>query len=504
MSRDSSGVVKWGKWLPDQPSIDNPGLTEALNVLPVSGSYRPYRPLSTQAGALASRPLGAISVRDSSANSVLYAGTATDLYQRSGATWVDRSTAVAYTTSSLDFWRFVQFDNRVIATNYADLPQKLTIGDAANFTSLADTGTAPRARVIGVIGRFVVMGHTNEGVNGVVPHRLQWCAIDDPTDWPIPQTADARTKQAGEQFMSAANGPVLAIEGEEQFGIVFQRSGISRVTYVGGNVVFQFDNIDSSRGLLCPNGVATVGKRRFFPSSEGFFVTDGVNVEPIGDNQVDQFFLDNLDASFPDRVYAAVDRSKKIIYYAFPGPSNTGGRPNMLIVYNYLEQRWTHCEQQIELLVPGLTIATSIDDFDALFPSVDDITPPLDSPFWAGGAAALFGFDTDFKVGTLAGTPGTARIDGQEVEFHPGRCTYVQGVKPLVTGNGSSVDVTIALGSRELLDDDPTYTAAVDRTASTGYCDFDNEAHYFRARMEIVGDFKEAVGVHYIERAGAV
>jgi hypothetical protein len=500
VSRASDGVVKWGKWLPDLPAIDNPGLTEALNVLPVAGSYRPYRPLSTQAGALASRPLGAISVRDTDGNAALYAGTATDLYQRSGATWTDRSTAVAYTTSSLDFWRFAQFDNFVIGTNYADLPQKLVIASSADFEDIADTGTAPRARVIGVIGRFVVLGHTNEGVNGVVPSRLQWCAIDDCTDWPIPQTADARTKQAGEQFMQAALGPVLAIEGEEQFGIVFQRSGISRVTYVGGDVVFQFDNIDSSRGLLCPNGVATVGKRRYFPSSEGFFVTDGVNVEPIGDLQVDQFFLTNLDSAFPDRVYAAVDRQKKIIYFAFPGPSNTGGRPNMLLVYNYLEQRWTHCEQILELLVPGLTIATSIDDFDDLFDSVDDITPPLDSPFWAGGAAALFGFDTSFQVGTLAGTPGTARIDGQEVELNLGLYSYVGGIKPLVTGD-SSVDVTIALGSRDNLDDAVSYTAATDRTATTGYCDFENESRYHRARMEIVGEFKEAVGVQFIAQA---
>ncbi len=499
MSRASDGVVKFGPWLPDLPVLDNPGLTEALNVLPVAKSYRPYLPLATQAGALASRPLGGVSVRDTSGNSALYVGTATDLYQRGVGVWTDRSTVVTYATSSLDYWRFAQFDNFVIATNYADVPQKLVIGAAANFEDLADTGTAPQARVIGVIGRFVVLGNTIDATNGVVPHRLQWSAIDDPTDWPTPETADARTKQSGQQFMQAALGAVLAIEGEEQFGIVFQRSGISRVTYVGGDLVFQFDNIDATRGLLCPNAVATVGKRRFFPSSEGFFVTDGVNVEPIGDGQVDQFFLGNLDAGFPERVYAAVDRAKKLIYYAFPGPGNTGGRPNMLLVFNYLEGRWTRCEQQLELLIPGLTIATSIDDFDDLFDSVDDITPPLDSPFWSGGAAALFGFDTSFKVGTLAGTPGTARIEGQEVELNPGLYTYVGGIKPLVTG--TAVDVTIALGQRNVVDESPAYTAAATRTATTGYCDFDNEARYNRVRMEIDGDFTQAIGVHFMQQA---
>lgn len=502
MSRRSSGIVKFGKWLPDLPVLDNPGLTEALNVLPVAGSYTPYLPLTTQLGALASRPLGAVSVRDSSGNSVLYAGTATDLYQRSAATWTDRSTAVAYTTSSLDYWKFVQFDDLVVATNYADLPQRLTIGSAADFASLAVSGTAPRARHLGVINQILIAGNTNEAVNGIVPHRLQWAAIGDATNWPTPNTAAALAAQAGEQFMDANLGPVQAIEGEGQFGIVFQSSGISRVSYIGGDNVFQFDDIDLTRGLLCPNAVARVGRSRYFPSSEGFFVTDGVNVDPFGDQQVDKWFLDNLDASYPERVYQGVDRRQKIIFWAFPGPGNTGGRPNMLLVYNYLEQRFTHCEQEVELLIPGLTIATSIDDFDDLFDSVDDITPPLDSPFWAGGAAALFGWDSDFKVGTLAGTPGTARIDAQEVELHPGQYTYVSGIKPLVTG--SSVDVTVALGQRNLQDESVTYTAALSRNSATGYCDLEGEARYHRARMEIDGDFTQAIGVHFIEQEAGV
>lgn len=499
MSRASDGVVKFGPWLPDIPVLDNPGLTEALNVLPISSSYGPFRPLSTQAGALASRPLGAISVRDTSGNSVLYAGTATDLYQRVGAAWTDRSTAVAYTTSSLDYWKFVQFEDLVIATNYADLPQRLTIGAAANFADLAASGTAPRARHLGVINQILLMGYTNEAVNGIVPHRLQWAAIGDATNWPTPGTAAALAAQAGEQFMDANLGPVQAIEGEGKFGMVFQSSGISRVTYIGGDNVFQFDDIDLTRGLLCPNAVARVGRRRFFPSSEGFFVTDGVTVENIGDRQVDKWFLDNLDASYPERVYQGVDRANKVIWWAFPGPSNTSGRPNMLLHYNYIEQRWTHSEQEVELLIPGLTIATSLDDLDDLFSSIDDVTPPLDSPFWAGGAAALFGWSSEFKIGTFAGTPGTARLDGQEVELNPGLYTYVGGVKPLVTG--SSVSVTVALGQRNLQDEAATYTASASRTSTTGYCDFDHEARYNRTRVEISGEFTEAIGVHYIQQA---
>ena len=512
MSRASDGVLKFGKWLPDLPTLDNPGLVEAFNVLPVDGTYKPFRYLATQLGALATRPYGAVSVLDSSGNAFLYAGTATDLFQRSVATWVDRSTAVAYTLSSIDYWRFAQFDEFVIGTSYSDLPQKLVIGAAADFEDLADTGTAPRARAIGVIGRFVVLGNTNEAVNGVQPTRLQWCAIDDCTDWPIPNTADALTKQAGEQFQRASCGPVMAIEGEQQFGIIFQRTGIARATYIGGDRVFQFDYIDQSRGLYGPNAVATVGMRRYFVSTEGFYVTDGVNVEPIGNNQVDRFFLDDFDATYPERIYAAADKERKLIYFAYPGAGNTGGQPNHFLMYNYIEQRWTRADEDVVLIIDGLSIATSIDDFDDLFDSIDDISPPLDSSFWSGGAPTILGFsdaagDTSL-LGTFSADPGAtdfARIETAEVELNPGLYTYISGVKPLVTGTDEDSIISVRLKVRNLMTEAqaeaPGSFQSATPTATTGYCDFDSESIYNSVVVQIVGLFDRAIGIHYQQQA---
>ena len=37
----------FGEWLPDLPDLDNPGLTEANNVIPSDGGYKPFRPLTS-------------------------------------------------------------------------------------------------------------------------------------------------------------------------------------------------------------------------------------------------------------------------------------------------------------------------------------------------------------------------------------------------------------------------------------------------------------------------
>lgn len=490
----ADGKVAFGDWLPDLPVLDNPGLTEAKNVIPTDATYKPYLPLAGTGDALADRPQGAASALDSTNSAFLYAGTVDALYVRSGSSWTDK-TPSAYSTVTTDYWRFAQFDSTLIATNYTDVPQSIEVGSGSDFADLALTGTAPKARQAGVIGRFLILGDTVDGTNGTVPNRIQWPAIDDPTNWPTPGGATALSVQSGEQFMNANYGPVQSIVGGEQFGVILQRSGITRASYIGGNVVFQFDNIEKNRGVLCPNATIQVGKLIYFIAADGFYVTDGVTVVPIGSRKVDNHFSDSFDSAYPERVYSAVDFANKILMFAYPGTTNTAGRPNRILMYNYEEHRWARAEDECEVLILGLTTVTSLDDLDDLFASIDLVTPSLDSPYWKGGTNIVMAFDSDNKAGAFSGAAGTAIIDGQEAELHPGLYTRVQGIKPLVIG--TSPVMTVSLGRRDDLGTTVSYSTAVSPTARTGFCDFDLEARYNRSRLSIVGAFQSAMGVEY-------
>jgi hypothetical protein len=386
----------------------------------------------------------------------------------------------------------------VIGTNYTEVPQALEAGDGGDFADLATTGTAPKARQIGIVGRFVVLGDTDDGTNGIVPHRIQWSRIDVATEWPTPGSADALAKQSGEQFMPSGFGPVTGIVGGDQFGIVFQRSGISRMSYVGGDVVFEFDDYETTIGCPYPNSIVKVGNGAYFIAANGFYFTDGVSVTPIGQGKFDQYFLDSVDTGFKERVYGALDLQKKLIYWVFPASGSVSGSPNAVLVFNFSENRMTHAQDSVECLITGLTTATTVEDLDSLFASIEDVTPPLDSPFWQGGNEVMQGFDSSYKLGTFAGSPGTAVIDSQESELNPGLMTYVDGVKPIVQEQSA---VTIALGIRNSYADDIEYTADMSLTARTGFADFRKEARLMRTRVKITGDFPAAQGVFYQARA---
>lgn len=500
MSRAATGKVLFGPWLPDLPPTDNPGVIDAKNVLPVDMFYRAYMPMNGYGTALEARPRGGVSALDTAGNAYVYVGTATKLFVRDGSGWDDRSGA-AYTTATSDYWRFAQYNELVIGTNYSDVPQAIEAGDAGNFADLALTGTAPFARQIGIVGQHVVLGDTNDGTNGVVPYRIQWSRIADPTEWPVPGSADALAKQSGEQFLPSARGAVKGIFGNDQFGIVLQKTGITRMTYIGGDLVYQFDEYESTRGVEYPNACVQVGDSVYFIAADGFYATNGVSVVPIGAGKFDRFFLDNVNTGYKDRVYGALDKQRNLIYWIYPASAAVAGRPNRVIAYNYREDRVAWAEDQTECLIAGLSTGTTLDALDALFPLLEDVTPSLDDPIWQGGNPLLLGFNSTYQLGSFTGSPGTATLETAETELNPGLLTDITGVKPVVQGNS---DVTVALGTRNTEADSVSYTAEVSPTSRTGVADFRACARLNRARVKITGDFTAAQGVNYqAQAAGA-
>ena len=135
------------------------------------------------------------------------------------------------------------------------------------------------ARTCGTIRDFVVIG------NG---YNIQWSAIGDPTDWPTPATDDARSKQSGKQSMINKFGIVTGVVGGDFFGYVFQERAITKMTYVGGDVVFTFDTFEEGRGSFNMNRYEIIDDKVFFESDFGYHVLEQGVISNIGFGKVDK------------------------------------------------------------------------------------------------------------------------------------------------------------------------------------------------------------------------
>ena len=477
--------IMFGEWLPDLPEFSNPGLVEAKNCVPLDSSYTDFPEFIASGGTLPAAVLGAFAAVDSVGEPEIYAGTETTLYERSGTSWTSRS---ATTMNALTYWQFAQFDERVFATNYNDDIQYKTVGAGANFTGLS---AAPNARQLGVIGRFLVAGDIDQG-SGALPYVVQWSSIDNPIDWPTPGTSTARARQAGEQYLQAEAGAVTAIAGGQFWGLIFQRRAVTRFTYVGGDIVFQVDNFERSRGCWVPRSHIQVGNISYFWSHDGVYATDGQNVRPLGDGRVDQWLANRLNQSFLDNVTAGVDWPKKCIYWLFPTVDST---PDTILIYSIARNRFAWADQGAQMIFPSYSEGIDMDSMDALYPSLDDLGLSLDAAAWAGGIPQVMGFAGN-QLGSFNGSSLEAQLETGERDENPFGMIFIRGVRPLVTGNPTSVSVAIA--SRNAQDNaSRIFGANTTRTARTGVCDFRTQGRFVSSRLTIAGGFDRALGLQF-------
>jgi hypothetical protein len=176
------------------------------------------------------------------------------------------------------------------------------------------------------------------------PSRVHWSAIGDPLHWPIPLTADAIAFQSGFEDLEVDLGPVMFIAGYPLYGIIFQRMGIQRANYVGGSVVWSFGPVSKNRGLVAKGAAIQVGTLVYFLSQDGFFVTDGNSVNPIGTDQendigIDGWFWANVNGSALSTIRCGYDTQTRCISFSIPTGINP--LPDTLLSFNPMANRWT-------------------------------------------------------------------------------------------------------------------------------------------------------------------
>lgn len=472
-------MIEFGEWFPDLPDYENPGATVANGVYPSLKSYRPIGALSSvSSNALASRCLGGASFKSSEGNSITVAGDGTKLYKLQSAAFSDVSKSGNYTTSDEHRWRFEVFGDNLIATNDFDPIQVSALDNVSVFDDLS--ADAPSAKFAAVVRDFLMLFHA-----GGLGQRVQWSAINDITGWTV------GTNQSDYQDLPDG-GPITAGFGGE-YGLVFQENKITRITYVGSPLIFQFDPIELKHGCIEPNSAVQYGRFVFYLSNNGFYMCDGTQATPIGDQKVDRTFFADLDTTYSYNMSAAIDPVNKLVMWAYPGSGNSGGLPNKLIIYNWALGRWSDADIAVNLLTNFLTEDYTLEGLDAITTDLDALPYSLDSLKWKGGTLKIAGYGTTHYLSTFTGDNIAATLETTEAEITPNTRTRIRFTRPIVDGACS-----IQMGHRATQQDSVTWDTAA-TVNSRGRCATRVYDRYFRARVNIASaaSWTHAQGVDF-------
>lgn len=415
----------FGEWAPDLAQNKTDALVTLTNAFPVANGYAPVPSFGAITPALAAAFKGGAAFVASDGTASLLSGTATNLYRFSGGSW-----ASLIGSRSGARWYFDQFGDNIMCADGGTLVSYDAVAGTA-----AEIGAAPTCVDVATVRDFVFV--VEPGGDELL---VQWSAFNDSTGW------TPGTNQSGTQPLLSGGKGVKVIGGET--GLILQANAIKRVTYVGDDLVFQFDEISGEVGCMARGSVARVGQFVFFLSERGFMVSDRNSVEPIGAEKVDRTFFASYSRADIDNITAAVDPRRHLVMWGMPGS------PGTIWCYNWLLKRWSTIETSLAGIFTGFTANVALDALDALYPSgLDSIPLSLDDPSFSGGNPLLLVANASNVVGALSGANLAATFKLPNVEPFPGQRARVRSVRPITDASecSATIDAKARAGDAENL-----------------------------------------------------
>lgn len=337
-------LYTFGPWRPDLTDVaqlDDTGtlrLSEALNVVPGVGCYHPQPQQNPVTNSLTTTCQGAFACTDRDGNVNWFAGTPAELKRISSntATWSTVGSGFALNDEAR--WEFVRWDNQVFATAVTDDLQFMTMSAGSAFAAVA--GTPPRFRHLAVVKNFMVGAGAD-----IAPQRVQWSGLDNPQTW----TVDSTTMADFQDLLGPGGwnqGIIVGLAGAD--AVIMQEHAVWRMLYVGLPLVFQFDPVESARGAIAAGSIVQSAGYAFYYSDDGFYQFDGTTSKSIGNGKVDEFFGQDVDDGYFNRISAIADADRPLVLWSYR--SKAGSFPDRILVYNWQVGEWSLIEQDCHLL----------------------------------------------------------------------------------------------------------------------------------------------------------
>jgi hypothetical protein len=405
--------MKLGPWTPDLPEHGHAGLVKARNAYSGVLGYEPIRSLSQVTAALPVTWRGGGAFQGADGTTALLAGSNSGLYRLTSSA----ATSVVAGTYSAN-WFFVQFGDKVVCLNGA-APLKYTISAGVGA---ALGGSPPTCQYGAVVRDFVFLAGNSSNQN-----RVYWSAIDNAEGW------TAGTSQSDIQDLPDG-GVITGLAGGE-FGLAFQDEAIHIFEYVGTPAVFSRRKVSNSIGALCHGSIAQHGRQTFFYSRRGFYKFIDGEVVPIGRNMVDRTFRTTYSVSeIVNNLRCTIDPERSLAIWSMP---------DRLWVYNFDNEMWSDVAiTGIIGITTGRTASLTLEDIAVIYPSIENVTPAFDDPFWSGGSPMLLIAHTDGKLYSFGASGNLeARFRFPQLELNPGRTSHVRNSR--IIGDMASAQVSI-------------------------------------------------------------
>lgn len=308
------GFIPTAAGIAGAPGYDNPGVDA------VSGTVSGFCAL----------------VRPTDATRV-YVGSVNALYEVSGTTLVDVSGSCGGTTAytNVTMWSFAQFgDVSIIASPETKLAYATAATGATAY--VVTSGTAPYAKYVAVVDKFVVCGAHKDNAQTMIPDGLWWSALGLYDNW-----APSVATQCAKVRLQSVPGAITALRSFGTQIFVGKKNGCYLGSYVGGNTIWDFPELPVADGPVSNEACIFIGSPEqpmlFFVGYNDFYLFTGAQMRPVGGG-VRQWFYRNVNTAQMRKCVCVHDSIRQLVYTFFPVAVDN--YCSVGLVYNYGSNRW--------------------------------------------------------------------------------------------------------------------------------------------------------------------
>lgn len=167
------------------------------------------------------------------------------------------------------------------------------------------------------------------------PLLVCWSDQEDNTDW-----TSTATNTAG-FFKLARGGRIVGGRAGRGENYIFTDEGLYVMRFVPDpSVIYRFDHVGSSCGLIGPNAAAVAEGQAFWLSNSGTFYRYAGGVPQALQSPVRRYVFDNLSKVQGDKIFAFTVAAWNEVWWLYPDMRD-GNECSRYVAYNYLDNTWS-------------------------------------------------------------------------------------------------------------------------------------------------------------------
>lgn len=203
-----------------------------------------------------------------------------------------------------------------VFTNGLDAPHYWDGEPANNFAPLPDWPAGTICKSI-CAHKFHLIALDIDGPSGHFEGQILWSDAAEPGA--VPQLwTPAADNQAGDAILADSPGPCMLGLPLRGGLLIYKRSAMYSLEYVGGNDVFSIQRLFSTSGALTRHSAADVNGMHFVVTDGDIILTDGTNRRSVADGRMAESLFGQLDQDNYENLFVQYHRAKGEVWVCFP------------------------------------------------------------------------------------------------------------------------------------------------------------------------------------------